>query len=109
MDDRPHLESSYTFFDYEKTAIRKLHAALHPQDNTPSLLLSTTPTVTSNQPSTLVNPYPSLPTRPVNPPLQIPQTTLPIQTAPFPPVPENSTFGGRVVLETKIMVFLIKM
>ena len=59
-----------------------------------------------------MNPDPSLPTRPVDPPLQIPQTKLPIQTAPFPPVPENRTLGGGglwVVMETEIMVLLNKM
>ena len=82
------------FIDYEKTVIRRLYATLHPQNNTPSPLSSTTPTVLGNQPSTLVNPNPSLPICQIAQPLQIPPIPLPIQNTPFPPVPENSTWGG---------------
>ena len=87
------------FTDYEKTAIRRLHADFHPKTNTPSPLLSPTPKPISIQPS--VNPLPSQPTRPVDPPLQIPQTRVPIQTAPFPPVPDSHILGGVGSLENK--------
>ena len=83
------------FTDYEKTAIRRLHADFHPKTNTPSPLLSTTPKPVTTQPP--VNPQPSLPSRPVDPPLQIPQTRVPLKTAPFPPVSDSHIFfgGGR--------------
>ena len=80
------------FTNYEKTAIRRLHAALHPPPNAPSPLLPTTPTCVSNP--LPVNPPTSLPTRPVDPPLQIPPTRVSLQTAPFPPVHDSHILGG---------------
>ena len=94
------------FIDYEKTAIRRLHADFHPKTNTPSPLLSTTPKPVSIQPS--VNPLPSQPTCPVDPPLQIPQTRVPLQTAPFHPVPDSHILGG-YILSRIIVVFLLIM
>ena len=94
------------FTEYEKTAIRRLHAALDSQNNTPSSLLFIAPNNMGHPSFNTVIPDSSLPTSHNTPPLQIPSQPLSQQIAYSGIVSDYSKFGGGILLKARMRILL---